>query len=618
MLGVHVDLQPVLVKEVSNIFELLVVEITAGDTKIRLLSGYGPQENWEEKDRSPFFEAMETEIASAELEGRSVIICMDANSKLGPEYIEGDPHCQSKNGKLLADILDRHAFIVLNGVKQKCTGLITREKITTEGVERGVIDFVIASSDLINHIESIHIDDKRDHVLTKLVKQGKHKKKVESDHNIIITKINLPWKTNLHEAIEVFNFKDKESLVKFVNATNKCEELIAIFETNKSLEVQTRKFIKQINGLIHECFKKVKITSKSDPQLDKLYDKRRYLRTKDDEKSVEELEAVEEELATKYSETMFKKINQEIKGIRGDEGGYNPGHLWKLKKKLSPKHNEPPVAMKDAEGNILTNEEEIRAEALRHYRKVFEDKPIDEKYKEYEIEKEKLCEMRLEIAAENKTPPWTVEDVICATKHLNSGISKDPYGHPNELYKDGVAGQDLIKAVTTLMNKIKDNPQEYPTSLDLCNITSNYKHKGDKNDFDSYRGVFRTTTLRNILDRLIYEDEYHTVDDNLTDCNVGSRKKRNIRDNLFVINAIMNSSKKGDDEACDVCVYDVRKCFDSLWMFECINDLYESGLKNNKLCLIFHSNKNARVAIKTPSGLSDRFTINKKVMQGTV
>ena len=32
-------------------------------------------------------------------------------------------------------------------------------------------------------------------------------------------------------------------------------------------------------------------------------------------------------------------IHQEIKGIHGDEGGYNPGHLWKLKKKLSPKHS---------------------------------------------------------------------------------------------------------------------------------------------------------------------------------------------------------------------------------------------------------------------------------------
>ena len=31
------------------------------------------QENWEEAKRTPFFEALETEVVSAELEGRSVI-----------------------------------------------------------------------------------------------------------------------------------------------------------------------------------------------------------------------------------------------------------------------------------------------------------------------------------------------------------------------------------------------------------------------------------------------------------------------------------------------------------------------------------------------------------------
>ena len=37
--------------------------------------------------------------------------------------------------------------------------------------------------------------------------------------------------------------------------------------------------------------------------------------------------------------------------------------------------------------------------------------------------------------------------------------------------------------------------------------------------------------------RLIYNDD-------LTDSNVGARKNRNIRDNIFVLNAIMNSLKK--------------------------------------------------------------------------
>ena len=198
------------------------------------------------------------------------------------------------------------------------------------------------------------------------------------------------------------------------------------------------------------------------------------------------------------------------------------------------------------------------------------------------------------------------------------GISKDPYGHPNEIFKEGVAGKGLLDAIQIIMNKIKDNPKEYPEAMTICNVTNIYKNKGDKTSFDSHRGVFRTTSLRNIMDKLIYNDEYHTVDSNLTDSNVGSRKNRNIRDNLFVIYAIMNNSKRGNGESCDICVYDIKKCFDSLWMHECINDLFENGLTNDKLCMIYYSNINASIAIKSPSGISERFSIHNKVMQGTV
>ena len=67
---------------------------------------------------------------------------------------------------------------MLNGLQTKFTGLITREKHTTDGIEKSVIDFVIMSSDLINHLDYIHIDNKRENVLTKLVKhKRKHVKK---------------------------------------------------------------------------------------------------------------------------------------------------------------------------------------------------------------------------------------------------------------------------------------------------------------------------------------------------------------------------------------------------------------------------------------------------------
>ena len=170
---------------------------------------------------------------------------------------------------------------------------------------KSVIDFVVVSSDLIKHIEYMHIDEERVHVLTKLTK-SKHGKttKVESDHNLIETKLNVSWNATEDDPIEVINFKDKVGQEKFYEATNDTEDLTKIFESNKTLQVQTKKFLKRLNGFIHQSFKKVKIVRKFDAKLEELYNVRRYWRSRSDENSKEELEKVEKELAEKYSETM--------------------------------------------------------------------------------------------------------------------------------------------------------------------------------------------------------------------------------------------------------------------------------------------------------------------------
>ena len=149
-------------------------------------------------------------------------------------------------------------------------------------------------------------------------------------------------------------------------------------------------------------------------------------------------------------------------------------------------------------------------------------------------------------------------------------------------------------------------------------ISSIWKQKKSRNEFDSYRGIFRLTVFRSILDRLIYNDEYKNIDSNLTDANVGARKNRNIRDNIFVMNAIFNevSKENGEDLDCQVC--DVETCFDALWLQEVINCLYDAGLKNDKLPLLFLENNNANVAVKSNGGLSRRVNIKNIIMQGSV
>ena len=111
---------------------------------------------------------------------------------------------------------------------------------------------------------------------------------------------------------------------------------------------------------------------------------------------------------------------------------------------------------------------------------------------------------------------------------------------------------------------------------------------------------------------------YPIIDKNLTDANVGGRKGRNIRDNLFVLNAVTNSVKRGNEEACEVVIYDAEKCFDSLWAQDCLNDLYDAGCVDDKLVLLKLGTRNANVAIKTFQGITQRVNIQNIIMQGGV
>ena len=210
-----------------------------------------------------------------------------------------------------------------------------------------------------------------------------------------------------------------------------------------------------------------------------------------------------------------------------------------------------------------------------------------------------------------------MHDLEVALKSFERNKSRDPLGFANETFLEGVAGINFKTAILRLLNKIKTE-QVFPRALEKCNISSIWKKKGSRHQFDDYRGIFRVTILRSILDRLIYNDEFQNIDKNLTDANVGARKGRNIRDNIFVLSAITNSVQSKKQSAVDVQVLDVEKCFDSLWLHECINDLYDAGFVSDKLPLIFMENQNAQVAIKTGDKLSNRVSMKNIVMQGSV
>jgi hypothetical protein len=552
--------------------------VKAEKHSIRVISGYGPQENIEEGKRLPFFLALETEIEKATLAGKSIVIETDANSKLGSKYIPNDPHEISPNGELLAAIIERHNLTLGNG-SPKCRGTVTRKRTTRNRTETSAIDVVMWSSDLNKHIVSVHIDEDRQHVLSKIHNTKKGAKIKESDHNTIITEFDCKVSEHIVEKkVEVYDFKDKESQAKFKAYTSGTNMLSSIFDNhNDDINILTDRLVKKINGSIAINFKKRRVNLKKHDEMDSLYNRMRVLKAKEDDDGKKELKAVVKAIAD-IAETNFNKLKHHLDQMKPDDGPIKPNEMWRLRKKMCPKNRDPPTAMEDKNGNLLTADKAIQDRALEAYSERLENNKIEPHLEDLEDDTNELCQIRLKVCKEKKTPPWDIEDIKLAVKQLGTDKARDPEGLVNELFKEEVAGDDLLTAVLKLMNIIKSQ-QQYPKHLQKCNITSIYKKKSRK-DFNNYRGVFRVQILRSILDRLTYNDSYYTIDSNLTDGNVRARKQRSARDNTFVISAICNSVLRGNSAPIQIQVMDAEKCFDKLWLQGCINALFEAGLDN--------------------------------------
>ena len=58
------------------------------------------------------------------------------------------------------------------------------------------------------------------------------------------------------------------------------------------------------------------------------------------------------------------------------------------------------------------------------------------------------------------------------------------------------------------------------------------------------RGIFRVDIFRSILMRLIYNSKYSNIEQNISDCQMGARKGKGCRSNIWILNGIIHENSK--------------------------------------------------------------------------
>ena len=294
----------------------------------------------------------------------------------------------------------------------------------------------------------------------------------------------------------------------------------------------------------------------------------------------------------------------------------NSAGIWKYLKKINPKiSNSLPCAKYNHMNELISEPLELKKLLLKEYVERLRKRPLRPDLKNLEVPRNQIVFHTLNLAANNISKPFSSEEIWNVLKSLKNNISRDNDGLLNELFKPSCAGKNLISSLKILFNQLKKS-QVFSKEMLTANVTTIPK-KGSNLILSNMRGIFRTSVLRCMYMRLLFNRNYDIIDRNMSECNIGGRRGRSCQDNIFIINAIkhdvLSSSKK---KTVIFQIYDFKQMFDGIVLEEGILDLYEAGIRDDMLKILYEANKKVHMSVKTDDGLTDRTEIQSSILQG--
>lgn len=288
------------------------------------------------------------------------------------------------------------------------------------------------------------------------------------------------------------------------------------------------------------------------------------------------------------SKENIENVKKNLKEIRDAHDSTSIPGVWNTIKKMYPKvSSNIVVGKKDHKGRIVTEPTQLKKLHKRTFKQRLRERPMIPTMKRIGEIQKTIFSLRFKKAKKLITPPWTMKELETVLRSLKDNKARDHEGLTNELFKLGTIGIKLKTSLLKILNLLKSK-QLIPDFMLKVNVAMIYKRSGDRLLLQNQRGIFLVSILRFILMRLIYNRKYSEVDKNMSDSNMGARKGKDVRNHMFVVNNIIHDVK---NKSVDIQVYDYRQMFDAMNLKEFLNDIYEAGVDDDNMSLLYNSNK---------------------------
>ncbi len=590
--------------------------IVIDNTKVKLKMGvlYMPQESETPKEAmKEIYKDIRKEIQEGKKNNQKVIMIGDMNCKIGNK-IEGNKEEVTTGGKELLKLTEREELEIVNGT-DKCKGIWTRD----ENGSKSILDYVLIDKDEVDMVEGMLIDEDKVVAPFRIKAENNEKRIVFSDHNAISVRLNN-IDIEKRRFAEIKNRKNmtKEGYERYQKQI-KDENISKIWDGEGCMQEKYTAWKTTVENIKARCETKLKAKRKNISKQGRLARKMRNALKKQRKELVNEDEREElqvkiaqlkDEISTEEKQSKVRKIRKVVEEIRSYGGHLNGGAFQKLKKKLTRRKIDSAHAVLDKTGKRIEEHEEIKDVYLEYYQGLLNRRPPEStKEQERESEVNELFGRIMKVADKQEPMQVTEEEVGPILRKLKKKKAKDADGWVNEMLIYG--GDEMVKSVTKMTNLILKD-LIVPDQWNRMMIYSIHK-KGDMKKLTNKRGLFLTNIVSKAFEKILdfkVEFEYDPGQN-------GGKKRRGVIDDWIILMATRDKNRLLKQNTY-IFFADLVKCFDRLWLRDCLIDTWKAGMREREAKVIYVMNKKAHISVRTPVGITEEAEIIETVKQGTV
>ena len=608
--GKVLNLKTVKIYEPNETINMIGIKIIMHNNCLRIYTAHLKQQSTNTRDE---IMAQFNEITDVSKEAdkcnEKMLMVFDSNVHVG-EAIKNCKDKQDWGGRMLMEVIKRENLILLNNT-DICEGVITR--VDPRNGNTSTLDLVICNKIMERDIASVIIDEEgewkpRNYTATKIT---------STDHNTILVKLKIR-KIRAQKPPKFRNLKNIENRARYIELTNNNTQLANCFNNQvNSINDEFMRFESIMEEMLNKAFKKRSSSMKTkkgvSPEVKDLLQEERWIR-----KNVNEnpergrlIFEVQKKIKAEIGSGIKNEIEEKVRTI---VNGKNPAsEIFKIRKNVN-RSEKCGFPLKDIKGNIKTSLEEISNIVYNHFVKVFQQLPVpdDEVWKLYWNNIKVIFEMieKKSMIADTDEPKWEeINDIIKSLDNNKSVMGEIN----NDLIKLGgkVMVDKIFKCICRSFNQ-----NNVPDKFRIERMVLLYKHKGELDMIDNYRGIFLRLVIVTIYQKWLYMKSSPILDDVGTRWAFGGRKHKSGREALLIMKLLQDHANWSKSKLI-IKFLDVEKFYDTMNYHKALVIAYKNGLKSKVWNAYNVLNHKKKCIPETPLGKCKEIDVENVFVQGS-